>query len=452
MTLLRLLPAMGTHVGMRRRHNEDSIGYRYPDDVEILQESGALFVVADGVGGLSAGERASSMAVERLIKHYYAADSEIPPDQRLAIAFQQVNQDVYKLLNDPGKPAATTMVAVVVLENQLIAASVGDSQIFLIRNDDIQQLNQVDVLRDGSAEDGALTKAIGYREILDVDTILGSLEPDDVLILCSDGLTRYLNNQQLVRLARLRDPRDSVRRMINETNQKGGADNVSVAIIRIGTELEATDVRKHVQKLVVPVAVDSQPVMTPNVDTKPNTSIPLSRPEPVLPETFPVTENLVSDPKPQPINIPRQTDRVTPPPPETGRNYVVLIAIAVLVLGAVLFFGALFFLRQPQDSLPTATIETTVEATEQLTPTADISATTLTNATITVGDAVTVAGSLPTLVRVGESVGSFVTIPDTPYIIQEIFESSEGQLWYRLLDEESNQTGWIAASDVTPAD
>src|SRR5262245_32750703 len=117
MTLLRLIPAMGTHVGMRRRHNEDYIGYRYPDDIEILQESGALFVVADGVGGLSAGERASSMAVERLIKHYYAADSEIPPDQRLSIAFQQVNHDVYKLLNDPGKPAATTMVAVVILEN-----------------------------------------------------------------------------------------------------------------------------------------------------------------------------------------------------------------------------------------------------------------------------------------------------------------------------------------------
>jgi len=442
---------MGTHVGMRRRHNEDSIGYRYPDDVEILQESGALFVIADGVGGLSAGERASSMAVERLIKHYYAADNEIPPDQRLAIAFQQVNHDVYKLLNDPGKPAATTMVAVVVLENQLIAASVGDSQIFLIRNDDIQQLNQVDVLRDGSAEDGALTKAIGYREILDVDTISGSLEPDDVLILCSDGLTRYLNNQQLVRLARLRDPRDSVRRMINETNQKGGADNVSVAIIRIGTELEATDVRKHVQKLVVPVAVDSQPVMTPNVDTKPNTSIPLSRPEPVVPETFPVTENLVADPKPQPIKIPRDTDKFVPPS-ETGRNYVVLIAVAVLVLGAVLFFSALFFLRQPQDPVPTATIEGIVEETEQLTPTADLSTATLDDATITVGDAVTVAGSIPTLVRVGESVGSFVTIPDTPYIIQEIFEGSEGQLWYRLLDEESNQTGWIAASDVTPAD
>jgi serine/threonine protein phosphatase PrpC len=450
MTLLRLLPAMGTHVGMRRRHNEDSIGYRYPDDVEILQESGALFVVADGVGGLSAGERASSMAVERLIKHYYAADSEIPPDQRLAIAFQQVNHDVYKLLNDPGKPAATTMVAVVVLENQLIAASVGDSQIFLIRNDDIRQLNQVDVLRDGSAEDGALTKAIGYREILEVDTISSSLEPDDVLILCSDGLTRYLNNQQLVRLARLRDPRDSVRRMINETNQKGGADNVSVAIIRIGTELEATDVRKHVQKLVVPVAVDSQPVMTPNVDTKPNTSIPLSRPEPVLPETFPVTEN--PTPNPKAINIPRQTDRVTPPPSETGRNYVVPIAIAVLVLGAVLFFGALFFLRQSPDPAPTATIEAIIDVTEQITPTADLSTATLDDAPIVVGDAVTIAGSLPTFVGVGESVGSFVTIPDTPYIIQEIFESSEGQLWYRLLDEESNQTGWITASNVTPVD
>jgi PPM family protein phosphatase len=446
MTLLRLIPAMGTHVGMRRRHNEDAIGYRYPDDANSLQHAGALFIVADGVGGLSAGERASSLAVERLIKHYYSADPALPADERLEIAFQQVNFDVYKLLNDPGKPAATTLVAAVIVNDQLIAASVGDSQIFLIRKDDIQQLNEVDVLTDGSEEDGALTKAIGYREILELDAVTTRIEPNDVIILCSDGLTRYLNEQQLIRLSRLRDPRDSVRRMINETNQKGGADNVSVAIIRVGDALAESDVSKHIQKLVVPVAVDTQPMMTPNVETKPNTNIPLGRPEPAVPETFPVNEN----PIPKIVNIPRQTDKHPIPTPDKRRNYMVLIAVGVLVLGAVVFLSSLLFLTQPDN--PTPTSISPINATEQATPTVDLSTLTVSDATIVVGDAVLVAASIPTLVRVGESVGSFVTVPNTPYLIQEIFESSEGQLWYRLLDEATQQTGWVAAQDVTPVE
>ncbi|MDQ7036068.1 MAG: protein phosphatase 2C domain-containing protein [Anaerolineae bacterium] len=276
MTLLRLTPAIGTHVGMRRRHNEDSIGYRYPDAADVLQHSGALFVIADGVGGLSAGERASSLAVERLTKYYYGADSHIMAEERLATAVQKTNNDIYRLLNDPSKPAATTIVAIVVLNNQLLAVSVGDSQIFLIRDGEISQVNEVDVLSDGSEEDGALTKAVGYRETVEVETISGSVKPDDILILCSDGLTRYISNTQLIRLSGLRDPRDSVRRMINEANQKGGADNISVAIVRVGEALAEDDISKYVQKLVVPVSIDTQPMMTPDVDTKPNTNIPLS--------------------------------------------------------------------------------------------------------------------------------------------------------------------------------
>jgi PPM family protein phosphatase len=446
MTLLRLTPAIGTHVGMRRRHNEDSIGYRYPDALHVLQNSGALFVVADGVGGLSAGERASSMTVERLTKYYYDGDGSIPAEERLATAVRKTNNDVYKFLNDPGKPAATTLVAIVILKNQLIAVSVGDSQIFLIRNDEIRQLNEVDVLKDGSDEDGALTKAMGYRESIEIETISGILEPNDTLILCSDGLTRYLDNEQLIRLSRLRDPRDSVRRMINDANQKGGADNISVAIVHVGEAIEEQDIGKHVQKLVVPVSIDTQPMMTPNVDTKPNTNIPLSRPEPVVPDSFPIAEN----PIPKTDEQRRATGKYKPlPEPQNGRNVIIIAAIAVLVIGAIVFFGALFFLTRDDDADVTGTPEFIV--TEAINPTEDLSTETLDNAIIAVGDVVTVESSIPTLVRVGETVGSFVTVPNTPYLIQEIFEDREGQLWYRLLDEESNQTGWIAARDVTPA-
>lgn len=448
MTLLRLTPAMGTHVGMRRRHNEDSIGYRYPDAADVLQHTGALFVIADGVGGLSAGERASSLAVERLTKYYYGADSRIMAEERLATAVQKTNHDVYQLLNDPGKPAATTLVAIVVLNNQLLAVSVGDSQIFLIRDGEITQINEVDVLSDGSEEDGALTKAVGYHETVEVETISGTVEPNDILILCSDGLTRYLTDIQLIRFSRLRDPRDSVRRMINEANQNGGADNISVAIVHVGEALAENDTSKYVQKLVVPVSIDTQPMMTPNVDTKPNTNIPLSRPELVVPETFPIAEN----PIPKSTSALHPTSRYPRQRQDRGRNLVVMMAVAVLVIGAAVFFGALFFLTQDDgSSSATTTLETIVNETESIVPTEDLSSETLENGIIAVGDRVMVADSIPTLVQIGESVGSFVTVPNTPYLIQEIFEDSEGQLWYRLLDDESAQTGWIAAIDTASA-
>jgi hypothetical protein len=273
-----------------------------------------------------------------------------------------------------------------------------------------------------------------------VETISGVVEPDDILIMCSDGLTRYLDDEQLIRLSRLRDPRDSVRRMINETNQRGGADNVSVAVIRVGEAVAESDISKHVQKLVVPVAIDTQPMITPDVDTKPNTNIPLSRPEAIVADT-------VSNPIPKVPEPSRQTKKQPPIQTDSRRNVTIGIAVAVLAVGALFFFGALFFLTQDgraSSSTPTSALESPIL-------TENPESTQVNDSTIGVGDAVRVADSIPTLVRVGETVGSFVTAPNTPYLIQEIFEDSEGQLWYRLLDEESHQTGWIAARDVTSA-
>src|SRR6185369_801968 len=111
MTLLRLTPAVATHRGMRRRHNEDAVNYDYPIEPAKLQTYGALFVVADGVGGLSAGDKASTMAVEHLVQRYYAGNAAASAEERLAAAFLEVNNTVFKTLNRKG---ATTMVAVVI--------------------------------------------------------------------------------------------------------------------------------------------------------------------------------------------------------------------------------------------------------------------------------------------------------------------------------------------------
>lgn len=71
MTLFRLTPALATHRGQRRRHNEDAVAYIYPDDPAILRDYGAIFLLADGVGGLRNGQEYSQKAVQAICDHYY---------------------------------------------------------------------------------------------------------------------------------------------------------------------------------------------------------------------------------------------------------------------------------------------------------------------------------------------------------------------------------------------
>ena len=458
MTLLKLTPAMGTHRGMRRKRNEDAVGYQYPDDPSTLDQYGALFIVADGVGGLPDGDKASSLAVDSLIEHYYAGDADQDAETRLALAIQQVNDAIFKQLKKQG---ATTIIAVVITGETLIAGAVGDSLVFRVREDNITQLNIEDVLHDEqSVDDGALTKAIGYREEVDVQTISGTVATGDKILMCSDGLTRYLQPDQIARLANFRDPRDGVRRMINEANNQGGADNISAILIDIGAVVDAVALKDHIARLVVPVSIDAQPIFTPDVPSKPQTQIPMGRPEPAVPDV-PITTPAPSAKRPtavqskphtEPKPPPRLREHMQPPPPTEGNRLLFIGGGIVLALGAlVLAFAFGSVLSSNNDDLIQADTAVPATAVQTSAPTAaDVSAPTpATPATseIAVGRRITLADSHVTLVRVGDDVASFVAAADTPYVVDQITEY-EGQLWYRLLLEETEDTGWIAEADL----
>lgn len=445
---------------MRRKHNEDAVGYEYPAEAERLQQYGALFVVADGVGGLSAGDRASQLAVERLIKHFYALAPDTPQDERLAQAVQQVNTDIYQQLD---QQAATTLVAIVIHDAELVAASVGDSAIFLIRDDNIEQLNEEDTLANPQTEQekSVLTKAIGYRQKLDVQIISGTLQPQDRVLLCSDGLTRYVDQDLLKRFASYRDPRDGVRRMINEANAKGGADNISAALVLIGEEIASEDLSVHLDKMSAYVSIADEPMMTPAVATKPNTVVPQAAKEVLadmplsVPEKPPVPATPTQKPPAAPT-IPHPT------PPQgssgTGRNPMLLLGIVALVIGAFLIGGALFATGDDEASSPI--VAPTTDDTTSDPAQADSDAATSPddeaedtsapqNEALQINTVVQLREAVVTRVNVGdgeEDVAAFVTVPTTQYIIQDIFQDDEGQLWYRLLDEDNNQSGWLPES------
>lgn len=428
MTLLRLTPAVATHRGMRRRLNEDAVGYEYPNDGSLLLSHGALFMVADGVGGLSSGDKASQMAIENLSKHYYRSDVSKGIAEGLSRAIQQANTDVFLEFDRQG---ATTLVAVVIHGNQMFSASVGDSQIFSIINESITQLNDEDIMRSNDIEYGALTKAIGYRETLKLTVSQHSLQTNQKILLCSDGLTRYIDTQQLASLAQMRDPRDAVRRMINVANTAGGADNVSALLVHVGETMPIEDLKQHLDSISIRVAVDTDPMIMQDVPSKPQTQIPLSRPETIIDEI------LLGEPELQvSVSKDEKISQASPNiPAEANKTIVIIItAIAILLLGAVIFGFALA-------SLGNDTNSTSSEATDSTTLPVDTSL-------IEVGDVILIENVILTKNNIGSDVGAFLTSLNTPYLVENVTTDSTGQLWYLLLEQDTQQTGWLAESEL----
>lgn len=450
MTLLRLIPASATHRGMRRKHNEDAIGYRYPSDIETLRSYGALFIVADGVGGLSAGDEASQMTVEKLIEYYYASDVSLSVEQRLAEAIQDVNTDVFTALRREG---ATTLVTVVIIEDRLIAASAGDSQIFRIADGTITQINEEDVLHSGDADDGALTKAVGYRENIEIETISGTIKPADRILLCSDGLTRYLKHPQIRQLAGSRDSRDSVRRMINQANTAGGADNISVTLINIGEAINDDDIAAHIKNISVRVAVDDLPMMMQDVPSKPTTQIPLSRPVTSIDESLLETPELPEHIK---QNAVQTTKKVSPAVSQVQQStqsntmiMIIIAAVAILAIGAVILGIALASPGDNGNSGDVTPEVTSESATIENIPSATVSGADIEISTeIQIDDIIVLDESVLTQFNIGSDVASFLATAGVTYQINNITQDSEGQLWYLLLEDETNQTGWVAESNM----
>lgn len=462
MTQLRLTPAMASHRGMRRRVNEDAVGYEYPVESEKLQNYGSLFIVADGVGGLDSGEEASRLAVEQLKRRFYGSAAGMPIEERMEAAVKQVNRDVYNAFNRKG---ATTLVAVVILDDHYIAVSVGDSQIFRIRDGKITQLNTEDVMHSNDQNNGALTKAIGYRRELDIDLLHGEIQPDDSFILCSDGLTRYVSRDDIKRLATMPDPRDSVRRLINQANNAGGADNISVLIVKVGDVIDLAEVAAHKESISVSVAVDTDPMMMPDVPSKPTTQIPLSRPEPNIPEeilteTEPLTTSAssqrnqakeranVSTPPPRPVAPPAPLPQTAD---EGANNLVIIGAVAALVVGAVIFAIALFSLNSgsaPADTPATQVPQedtTTDASSDEASP---IDAQADEAAAIQIGDTIELNAATRTHSDIGGESDAFLAASNTPYLVDNIVQDTEGQSWYRLVESETGETGWLPADDL----
>jgi PPM family protein phosphatase len=249
-----------TDVGRVRDHNEDNF---------LVDKKIGLFMVADGMGGHAAGEVASAICVrtvhdelkkERdLIADYLGGATgakKVTPKDIVALLEHAVQSACLKIhdeaQSDQNKRGmGTTLSAILVLGHQGFIAHVGDSRIYMMRAGRIQQVTEDHTVFNELIKRGKLTKeqiekvgpkanaitrAVGVYERVDVDTLVIEVLAGDAFILASDGLTGYLDSPEELREPLGLEGDAVVKRLIDLANERGGKDNITTVVVRIGSE------------------------------------------------------------------------------------------------------------------------------------------------------------------------------------------------------------------------
>lgn len=232
-----------THTGMVRDNNEDF--FVYDDNLNF-------FVVADGIGGHNAGEVASELAcsiiLDNLKKHYDDYSDKLP--LILSKSIEKANKAVYmkSLENDKFEGMGTTITLGILSDNIVYAAHVGDSRMYKLNEGKIEQVTRDhtlvnELLKNGSItteearvhpQRNIITKAVGSSEKLIVDIFELEVEEGNVLLLCSDGLTDTTTDEEILDIINASsDYDDACERLVNKANNSGGADNITVMLVKI---------------------------------------------------------------------------------------------------------------------------------------------------------------------------------------------------------------------------
>ena len=230
-----------TDIGKRRSANQDFV---YASDQPVGNLSNML-IVADGMGGHNAGDLASRYTVESMVDYIEKA-VEKRPISLLAEAIHHANELVVeKAKSDKAlEGMGTTVVAATVQENYLYVANVGDSRLYLI-DQEIEQITRdhslvEEMIRVGELQRkdakshpdrNIITRAVGVRTPVKIDFFDIKLEPGDVILLCSDGLTNMVEDEDILRIVKKSSSlKEAAQRLVTEANKNGGKDNISVVL------------------------------------------------------------------------------------------------------------------------------------------------------------------------------------------------------------------------------
>lgn len=253
---MRLQAVGKTDVGLRRAHNEDS--YLIVDDHH-------LYVIADGMGGHHAGEVASMLAVETVAGFFDEThgDDDVTwpfrPDRGLSYHANRIRTGI-KLANtrihetaqrgSEAKGMGTTFVGIYFYRKNVIVAHVGDSRVYRMRENSLEQLTEDHSLlndylrtRDLTAEEienfprkNVILRALGMKSSVQVDTAEHQHQDGDIFMLCSDGLNGMLTNEEMEKIMRKHgnDLDASAEALIKAANDAGGDDNITAVLVEVG--------------------------------------------------------------------------------------------------------------------------------------------------------------------------------------------------------------------------
>ncbi len=226
----------GSDTGRQRRANEDSMLARSP-----------LFVIADGMGGAQAGEVASKLAVDSF---QFGLPDSSEPELALAALAHAANARIHELSHASAEHAGmgTTLTAAYVTAEEVAIAHVGDSRAYCLRDGELLRLTDDHSLVDELMRQGRLTpeeavehpqrsvitRALGPEGMVEVDTRSFRARPGDVYLLCSDGLTTMISEEEVAAVL-LAHPRlhDAGEALIAAANDAGGRDNITVVLFRL---------------------------------------------------------------------------------------------------------------------------------------------------------------------------------------------------------------------------
>lgn len=232
-----------THIGRRRDMNQD---YMYTSTTPVGSLPN-LFVVADGMGGHNAGEYASRFTVDKVVE-VISQNGQQEPVAAMKEALTEANSQLLEEAGaEPSKSGmGTTVVAATVIGDLLHVANIGDSRLYVIDHEAIRQITRdhslvEEMVRLGEMDKAAakvhpdkniITRAIGVTRELAVDFFEVKLRPEDMILLCSDGLTNMVEDEEIKEIVlEQKNIVEKAEKLINTANENGGKDNITVILI-----------------------------------------------------------------------------------------------------------------------------------------------------------------------------------------------------------------------------
>jgi serine/threonine protein phosphatase PrpC len=252
-----------TDLGLVRENNEDKFEFFEPEEPEILAAKGRLYAVADGMGGHASGQIASELALKSILKNYYSDFNEDVAES-LKAAICAANSYIYNTAQTVAERngMGTTCTVAVLRDNELFVGHVGDSRLYLIRDGEIRQITEdhswvteqvkLGTLTEEEARSSpfrnVITRSLGAAPQVEVDTYKEKIKKHDSILLCSDGLTNYVSDEEILKVVEGYSPSMAALKLVECANEHGGGDNITVLIVSI-RDIRKTCQGRHLRQL-----------------------------------------------------------------------------------------------------------------------------------------------------------------------------------------------------------